>query len=353
MQQTPGNNSTQMSAKLVALETEYAITLKMYEEAYKNYSETLKNSVAVIEENPCGGFAPTSTNISQACYDKVWKDAGCTTKARDIKSDDWLYKQTLNTVKSDSNQWATLDTDDHKVGCYGSTAGKSATDTSNLAAIKGYTFWGTTAISSDTSESEKDCMTKCANDKKCTGATFNASKQLCWIRTGDGEIEEGLSDDYAIVSKLKQQAFVLKNINDKLTQLNSDIMTEMSSIFGQASSPIDSGDSSGSGSQGNSSGLGQYADLFKPSKESIRLNKLVEDKKEIDDAIKQLEGTNPINGEFADSFAQVKQSRIFYMLLCIVALILIGVAMRNSVATIIIVVLVLVIIFAIVSVSKS
>jgi hypothetical protein len=356
MQQPSGNNSTQMSAKLVALETEYAVTLKMYEEAYKNYSETLKNSVAVIEENPCGGFAPTSTNISQACYDKVWRDAGCPTKARDMKSDDWFSKQTLNTLKSDSNQWATLDTDEHKVGCYGSTAGKSATDTGNLAAIKGYTFWGTSAISSDASTSEKDCMTKCANDKKCTGATFNTSKQLCWIRTGDGEIEEGLSDDYAIVSKLKQQAFVLKNINDKLTQLNSDIMTEMSSLFGQASSPIDS---SGSGSQGDSgdSGdlgdLGQYAGLFKPSKESIRLNKLVEDKKEIDDAIKQLEGTNPINGEFADSFVQVKQSRIFYMLLCIVALILIGVAMRNSVATIIIVVLVLVIIFAIVSVSKS
>jgi len=79
----------------------------------------------------------------------------------------------------------------------------------------------------------------------------------------------------------------------------------------------------------------------------------VEDKKEIDDAIKQLEGTNPINGEFADSFLQVKQSRIFYMFLCIIALCLIGLAIQNAVAFAIIAVFIIMIIIAIISVAKS
>ena len=352
MQQTSGNNSTKMSTKLISLESEYSIVLKMYEEAYKNYSETLKNSVAIVEEDPCGSFASTSTNVSQACYDKIWKDAGCTTKARVIQSDEWLYNQTLDTVKSDSNLWATLDTDHHREGCYGTTAGKQPTDTSEFAALKGYTFWGKKEISWNESKSESDCATTCANTKNCTGATFNTSKQLCWIRTGDGEIEPGMSDDFAIVSKLKKQAFTLQKLNERLTDLNSEIMAEMGALFGQSSSSSSSSSSSNTTSS-SGGGLVQYANLFKPSKESIRLNKLVEDKKEIDDAIKKLEGINPINGEFADSFIQVKQSRIFYMILCIIALALIGIAIGNPVASKIIAVLVIMVIIAIISISKS
>ena len=357
MQQPSGSNSKKMSAKLISLEMEYSIVLKMYEEAYKNYSETLKNSVAVIEEDPCGIFSSSSTNISQACYNKVWKDAGCTTEATEIQPGDSLDQDTLKGLRKNSKLFATLNDDEHNTRCYGSVEGKSATDTSNFAILKGYTFWGKKAISSESSESESDCTTTCANTKNCTGATFNTSKQLCWIRTGDGEIKPGLSDDYAIVSKLKQQAFVLKNLNEKLTDLNSEIISEMGVNFGQSSSDSSSGTSSDplstSSSSSSNTGLMQYAGLFKPSKESIRLNKLVNDKKEIDDAIKQLEGANPINGEFEDSFLQVKQSRIFYMFLCIVALFLIGLAIGNAIAVKIIVVLVVMIILAIISVAKS
>jgi hypothetical protein len=342
--------SKKMSPKLVSLEMEYEIVLKMYEEAYKNYSATLKNSVSVIEENPCGTFSSKSTNVSQECYDKVWKDAGCTTKASDVNSDDWFSSQTLDGLKKDADLWATTDDDEHKVECYGSTDGKQATDTSKFGILKGYTFWGKSAVSNDASDSASDCKTTCANNKKCTGATFNSDKKLCWIRTGDGEIVEGLSEDYAIVSTLKQQAFVLKKLNEKLTSLNAEIIAEMGYNFGQIN---DTANTSAGDDARASDGLLQYAGLFKPSEESIRLNQLSEDKQQIDDAIKQLEGANPINGEFADSFMQAKQSRIFYMILCIVALGLIGIAVQNSVASKIIVLLIIIMIIAIFSVSKS
>jgi len=338
------SKSKKISTKLSSLEMEYSIVLKMYEEAYKNYSETLKDSVSAIEENPCVGYSSSSKKISQECYNKVWKDVGCTTVAPNVNSD-YLSKQTLDGLKNDSKQWATIKDESHKTGCYGS---KKPAETSNWASLKGYTFWGKSAVSSTTSTSVSNCKTSCANNLKCTGATFNTSKQLCWIRTGNGEILEGLSSDYAIVPKLKQQAYILKQLNDKLTKLNTDIATELGVNFGQ--DPISSTTTS---STANDSGLMQYAKLFKPSEASIRLNKLSKDKKQIDDAIKKLDGASQMNGEFADSFVQVKQSRIFYMFLCIIAFALIAVAVQNGIFSKIIAVIIVMIIIMIISISTS
>ena len=349
------SNSKKISAKLASLEMEYSIVMKMYEEAYKNYSQTLKDSVSVIEEDPCGGYSSSSTNISQACYNKIWKDVGCTTVAQDVNSD-YLKSQTIDGLKTDSGLWTTIDDDTHKTGCYGSTDGNATTDTSNLASLKGYTFWGKSAISSSDATSDSDCKTSCANNSTCTGATFNTTKQLCWIRTGDGEIAEGLSDDYAIVPKLKQQAYVLKQLNDKLTKLNTDIVTELGNNFGQSSSGSSgsSGPSGPSGPTSSSKSNGQqYADLFRPSEASVRLNKLSEDKKQIDDAINRLEGASQMNSEFADSFMQIKQSRIFYMLLSIVALVLLAVAIQNGIFSKIIAVVVIMIIIMMIFISTS
>jgi hypothetical protein len=341
------SNSKKISANLASLEMEYSIVLKMYEEAYKNYSETLKDSVSVVEEDPCGEYSSSSTNISQSCYNKIWKDVGCTTVAQDVNSD-YLKSQTIDGLKSDSSLWSTIDDDSHKTGCYGSTDGKSTTDTSNLASLKGYTFWGKSAISSSEATSDSDCKTSCANNSTCTGATFNTSKQLCWIRTGDGEIAEGLSDDYAIVPKLKQQAYVLQQLNDKLTKLTTDIVTELGNNFGQSSTS-----SSSAKSSNNSSGLMQYAGLFQPSESSTRLNKLAEDKTQIDDAISKLEGASQMNSKFADSIIQVKQSRVFYMLLAIVVLSLIAFAAQNSIFSKITLVIIVMIIIIMISISTS
>ena len=234
MQQPSGSNSKKMSAKLISLEMEYSIVLKMYEEAYKNYSETLKNSVAVIEEDPCGIFSSSSTNISQACYNKVWKDAGCTTEATEIQPGDSLDQDTLKGLRKNSKLFATLNDDEHNTRCYGSVEGKSATDTSNFAILKGYTFWGKKAISSESSESESDCTTTCANTKNCTGATFNPNsngKPTCWLRTGEGELMPGMNTDFAIVPEVKKYLLAIESINKKLLETN--IKIQMSVKQGQ------------------------------------------------------------------------------------------------------------------------
>lgn len=351
------------STKLSSLEMQYSVVLKMYEEAYQNYTKTLKDSVKVVEEDPCAVYSSNSVNVSQACYNKIWKDAGCTTTATDMTTNtSWFSTQTLDGLKTDSGLWATLNDDTHKTGCYGSSSGKQPTDTSNLASLQGYTFWGKTAVSSSTATSDSDCKTSCANNAKCTGATYNESKQLCWIRNGDGEIAAGLSDDYAIVPKLKQQAYVLQQLNEELTKLNSDILTEIENEYGttdstssssKSSSSTGSSSTSSSSTSSSSKGLMQYAGLFKPSESSIRINKLVADKAQIDNAISQLNGAGPINGEFEDSKLFVKGARIHYLLMFAIFLCLVGFIAQNGTFSKIIAIVIVAVIIIVVSISKS
>jgi hypothetical protein len=61
------------------LEKEYDIYLKQYEEAYKNYINILNTS-----SNPCEKYKLESKGVSQECYNKIWSDQGCTTKAPTI-----------------------------------------------------------------------------------------------------------------------------------------------------------------------------------------------------------------------------------------------------------------------------
>jgi len=328
------------SSNLNSLEIEYAVVYKMYEEAYANYQKTLKDSVAIVEEDPCKVFSKDSVKISQDCYAKIWKDAGCTEPAQDVTSD-YLSGLTKKGLKNDSDQWATLDDDTHKQGCYGSTNGKQVSD--KWATIKGYTYEDGKKVKSVDAASKSDCANSCTNNKKCTGATYNDAKQLCWVKTGNGEITEGGSDDYAIVSILKQQAFVLKQLNAKLIEINNNMLKAM--IEGDAKNGTTSSSSS---SQGGTKNPGaKYIGLFIPSESTIRLNKLIADKEEIDKAISELDSTAPsqMNGELLDSAMTVKQAYLkylfmFFVLLCLFAFLAMGTVFSKIIAVLIVMVLI-------------
>ena len=60
--------------------------------------------------------------VSEAEYAKIWKDAGCTTKAN---YSDWAKKQTKEALIKDSKVWATSKKDKHKKVCYGALVSES------------------------------------------------------------------------------------------------------------------------------------------------------------------------------------------------------------------------------------
>ena len=94
-----------------------------------------------------------------------------------------------------------------------------------MSSIKGAAFWGTSSLSQNNSQTLEECKASCSTTRGCTGATYNLTNGIskCMLRKGDGNIVVGSQNDYAIVPKGQELLKIVKNINDKLTQVNEKI----------------------------------------------------------------------------------------------------------------------------------
>jgi hypothetical protein len=61
----------------------------------------------------------SDTNISYKCYSKIWKDAGCITEVQQNSQSEQLKDNNGQWFVNNSNEWARLDDDKHRIGCYG------------------------------------------------------------------------------------------------------------------------------------------------------------------------------------------------------------------------------------------
>ena len=101
---------------------------------------------------------------------------------------------------------------------------------SNFTVLKGRTWWGTQGLKEATVSNEEDCISMCASDDKCSGATFNPVKRYCWTRSGEGQISVGLDSDNALVSNQTASMSIMKYLNGQLLDLNKQLTTELSAI---------------------------------------------------------------------------------------------------------------------------
>lgn len=218
--------------KVETLQKEYEVTLQQYQEAGKNYITTLQS----VSSNPCENYKKDSTGISQACYEKIWSDQGCTSTGIVNANTDWAKAQTLDGLVYDSYLWATLTDDTHRKGCYGDSTNYTTNtspvnpNTSVFKALQGRTWWGTAGLSEGPVNTQEECENMCANSDQCSGATFNPVKRYCWTRTGDNGITAGLDTDYALVTQQKAALSVMKYLNDRLLTLNKQITDELQNI---------------------------------------------------------------------------------------------------------------------------
>jgi len=89
-------------------------------------------------------------------------------------------------------------------------------------------FWGSSGIKDIVVNKIEECQAACSEDAKCTGATFNSSSGYCWLRTGTGQVNTSTnSNESAIMPNVSQNINNLKMLNDKLIQLNVQIMDEL------------------------------------------------------------------------------------------------------------------------------
>jgi len=100
----------------------------------------------------------------------------------------------------------------------------------DLVTVPSNTFWGTTSISSSNVSSVEKCSALCSITPGCSGATYNVTnnnQNNCWLRSGDGEIITGTSNQYAIIPKDKNYLKTLEQLNIQLINLNNEIMKSL------------------------------------------------------------------------------------------------------------------------------
>ena len=98
-----------------------------------------------------------------------------------------------------------------------------------LTSVSGSTFWGTSGISQNNSDTLQECQASCSSTPGCTGATFNPTayaQPMCWLRGGQGQISPGLESDNAIVQEGQQLLQIVQNINQQLTSVNQQIQEQ-------------------------------------------------------------------------------------------------------------------------------
>ena len=236
-----GNNSSEnddgtksIVLNLVKLSKEYDIVLIKYNQAQKDYINYLKTQSSSMA---CKKYNSDSKEIDQACYEEIWKKSGCTTTGAVDASTDWAKGSTLNGLIYDAFLWATMTDTEHRNGCYGSTTDTSVYSTATepnyninsepLIDIKGATYWGTEKLSEGESTSIDECKAMCSADASCTGATYNSDKAYCWTRSGEGSVNTGLPNDYAIIPENLKYLKVIQGLSEKLTSINDEVLQIM------------------------------------------------------------------------------------------------------------------------------
>jgi len=179
-----------------------------------------------------------------------------------------------------------------------------------FSVTQGQRYWGTSGIRNVVVNKVEECEAACAADAKCTGATFNASSGFCWVRSGSGSTTvSNNKNEYAIMPIISQNINNLKELNDKLVDLNEKIIKELNKT-----QPIVLNDI-------------ENKDIKKVEMEEVN-TKLMKERKEIYELLDQ---HTDLNAQYDENSLYVNQSNASYILWSMIAIIMIILVVRVTV----------------------
>jgi len=175
---------------------------------------------------------------------------------------------------------------------------------------QGQRYWGTSGIRNVVVNKVEECEAACAGDAKCTGATFNASSGFCWVRSGSGSVTvSNNNNEYAIMPVISQNINNLKELNDKLVDLNEKIIAELNKTQPVVLNDIEN------------------KDIKKVEMEEVN-TKLMKERKEIYELLDQ---HTDLNAQYDENSLYVNQSNASYILWSMFAIIMIILVVRVTV----------------------
>ena len=176
--------------------------------------------------------------------------------------------------------------------------------------MQGKRFWGTSGIKDIIVNKVEECQAACAEDMKCSGATFNSSSGYCWLRSGSGSVSiSNNNNESAIMPTLSQDINNLKELNDRLMELNSKIITELSSREYDVLTEIDN------------------KDIKKADMEQVNA-RLNEERKQIYELLDQ---HTDINTQYNENSLYVNQSNASYIIWSVIAIVMIILVVRVTI----------------------
>lgn len=177
--------------------------------------------------------------------------------------------------------------------------------------VNGMQFYGTGGLSQNNSATLNDCIASCSSNPKCSGATYNPTnykQPMCFLRTGDGDLVNGLSSDVAIVPKGKQLLSIVQSINKQLNETNEQILA-----LAEEAKPTYNELNSEKAAE-NKTLVKQYAQL---QAERVKIDKMMKEYESLDQS--QSEGTLDTNKYY-----------YVYILLCIIAILIVFLFIKFS-----------------------
>lgn len=189
-------------------------------------------------------------------------------------------------------------------------------NSSQFSIVKGKTFWGTGVAGKQqvltTASTPEECKALCSENSLCSGATFNAvshGKPYCWLRTGQGEVINGLNEDYAIIPQRLIYLNKMKAINAKMREINRTILSIMETR----------------GEKIYSTQNQLRGEKSKVLNDNYEL--LLKEKENIENTIKQYES---LEQEYYNGSLSVKQNYMWFIILFIIAILMIILLVRVS-----------------------
>jgi hypothetical protein len=170
--------------------------------------------------------------------------------------------------------------------------------------VKGQQFLGTGPLSQNNSATLDQCISSCANNSQCSGATYNPTnykQPMCLLRKGDGNLVNGLASDIAIVPKGKQLLSIVQKLNQQLNDTN----TKIQKLSKQAEPTYD--ELNNKKTQENETLINQFTQL---TKERVKIDEMLNEYDTLD--LTQSEGSLVINKNY-----------YMYIMLCILVILIV------------------------------
>lgn len=99
-------------------------------------------------------------------------------------------------------------------------------NSNTLTSVSNYAFIGENNLNTIQNSSASDCLSSCTSTQSCSGATYDATSNVCTLSTGTGNMVSS-TNQTAIVKQALYYSNQLKQLNDDLTNINNQMIQHM------------------------------------------------------------------------------------------------------------------------------